>query len=310
MTNPRPTDPQPTDPRRIDPRWTGPDFLLQLFHDPLDPGYADAARRKAERRASSAPPPAAWRRHGTLALRVVTLIATGFLLAVAYRQAVAAEPDRTQAQAGLVDEVRSAQTRTDDLQRQADALRDQVNRLQEAALGGQTQELRQIRELAAATGLAKVTGDGIVVTLTDAPAQIDPKTGKPADEGERVIDRDLQSIVNALWSAGAEAIALDGQRLTATSTIRAAGDAILVDFRPVTSPYEVAAIGPDDLARRFGASSAAADMRGLSGQYGIGFAVRNQADLTLPASATDVPLQYARPVGAGTPSPSTTTTPR
>ena len=298
MTEPRPSERQPTDPR-----WTGPDFLLQLFQDPLEPGYADAARRKAERRAASAPPPAAWRRHGTLALRVVTLIATGFLLAVAYRQAVAAEPDRTRAQVGLVDEVRAAQARTDDLQNQANALRDQVNKLQETALGGQTQELRQIRELAAATGLAKVTGDGVVVTLTDAPAQIDPKTGKPADEGERVIDRDLQSVVNALWGAGAEAIALDGQRLTATSTIRAAGDAILVDFRPVTSPYEVAAIGPDDLGRRFGASGAAGNMRSLQAQYGIGFAVRNQARLTLPASATDVPLQYARPAGPPSPSP-------
>jgi uncharacterized protein YlxW (UPF0749 family) len=291
-------------------RWTGPDFLLQLFQDPLDPSYADAARANAERRAASAPPPAAWRRHATLALRVVTLVATGFLLAVAYRQAVAAEPERSQAQAGLVEEVRAAQTRTDDLQRRADTLRDEVTRLQETALGGRTEELRQIRDLAAATGLAKVTGDGVVITLSDAPAQIDPKTGRPADAGERVIDRDLQSAVNALWSAGAEAIALDGQRLTATSTIRAAGDAILVDFRPVTSPYEIAAIGPADLGRRFGASSAAADMRGLAAQYGIGFSVRDQANLTLPASATDVPLQYATPISPGSPSAPTPTKPR
>ena len=55
---------------------------------------------------------------------------------------------------------------------------------------------------------------------------------------------DLQNVANALWAAGAEAIAINGQRLTATSTIRAAGNAILVDFRPVTSPYEVSAIGP------------------------------------------------------------------
>lgn len=288
-----------------------PDFLLQLFQDPLEPGYADAAKRKAARAQSSAPPPAAWRRRGALALRTVTLIATGFLLAVAYRQAVAAEPERSQAQAGLVEEVRSAQARTDDLQHQAASLRAAVSRLQETALGGDSQELRQVRELAAATGLAKVTGDGVVVTMTDAPPPIDPKTGRPADQGERVIDRDLQSVVNALWSAGAEAVALGGQRLTATSTIRAAGDAILVDFRPVTSPYEVTAIGPPDLARRYNDSAAAADLRALAAQYAIGYSVRNADDLTLPA-ATDVPLQYAHKVGAAatTPARSSTPTPR
>ena len=59
-----------------------------------------------------------------------------------------------------------------------------------------------------------------------------------------MLDIDLQEVAQRALDAGAEAIAINGQRLTSTSTIRTAGGAILVDFRPVTGPYEVAAIGP------------------------------------------------------------------
>jgi len=282
-----------------------PDFLLDLFANPLDPGYADAAAHRAEHG-----PPAGWRRRGALLLRVVALVATGFLLAVAYRHAIAGEPERSGAHAGLVEEVRSAQARADDLQRRSDDLRRQVTRLQETALGGATQQLRAIREQEAATGLVAVTGNGVVVRLADAPTPIDPTTGKPTGaDVSRVLDVDLQSTVNGLWSSGAEAIAVNGQRLTSTSTIRTAGNAILVDFRPVTSPYDVAAIGPADIEERFERSAAAAGMRGLASQYGLGFSARRQADLTLPAAGTDAAPRYAHPV-ASTPGATPSESPR
>ena len=63
----------------------------------------------------------------------------------------------------------------------------------------------------------------------------DPRDDRASDTG-RVLDRDLQVMVNALWAAGAEAIAINGQRLTARSAIRYAGEAILLDFRPLVPP--------------------------------------------------------------------------
>ncbi len=244
-----------------------PSFLLELFTDPLDPGYADAAAARAEH--GPKPP---WRRVSALGLRTLTLVLVGFLLAVAYREAVAAEPERTRAHAGLVDEVKAGQERTDAMQAESERLRREVTAAEQAALGGGTEQLRRVREQQAAAGLAAVTGSGVVVRLSDAPAPIDPNTGRPSTTAvSRVLDVDLQSVVNALWAAGAEAIAINGQRLTATSTIRAAGDAVLVDFRPVTSPYEVAAIGPDDLERTFNHTAAAASMADLAEQYGLGF---------------------------------------
>ncbi|HEX7743998.1 MAG TPA: DUF881 domain-containing protein, partial [Micromonosporaceae bacterium] len=163
-------------------------------------------------------------------------------------------------------------------------------------------------EQAAAAGLARVRGDGLVVLLADAPAESDAVTGAGGTNLGRVRDTDLQAVANALWSVGAEAIAINGQRLTATSTIRAAGGAILVDFQPVLGPYEVSAIGPGRLASRFQDTDTFRLLRRLAEQYGMDVRVRSVEDLVLPA-AGEPQLRYATPAPApasGTPGPSTT----
>ena len=232
----------------------------------------------------------------------MVLALSGFLFTVAWQATQAAEPDRTSAHAGLVAEAKAAQARTDELQARSDQLRREVTSQQRASLGGGNEELKRIRAQEAATGLAPVTGPGAVVRLTDAPAPIDATTGK-AQVGDvsRVLDIDLQSVVNGLWAGGAEAVAINGQRLTSTSTIRAAGTAILVDFRPVTSPYQVSAIGPDDLDDRFNRGFGAASMRALADQYGLGFSVGSADELNLPA-APSPSLAYARPAALTAPS--------
>ena len=110
-----------------------------------------------------------------------------------------------------------------------------------------------------------------------------------------MLDRDLQTVVNGLWAAGAEAVAVNGQRLTALSAIRSAGDAILVDYRPLTRPYVVTAIGdPATLqaAVRRGARRPA--LRTLQQTYGIRYvgpaASTGSRSRRRPARA----LRYAR----------------
>ncbi|HZN18649.1 MAG TPA: DUF881 domain-containing protein [Micromonosporaceae bacterium] len=274
----------------------GADLFASLFQESLDPAYAAAARRRTAR-----PPVPLWRRAAGRAVSLVTLFAVGLLFAVAYRQVVADEPESARVRAGLADEVRSRRAQTDGLQERADRLRAEVAALRDAALAGE--EAASLRNLEAAAGLAKVAGDGVVVRVADGPDPADPVTGAPGDNLGRVLDRDLQDIVNSLWLAGAEAVAVNGQRLTATSTIRAAGSAILVDFKPVSSPYEVSAIGPGELARRFNDSATARRFRRYVTAYGMAFDVRPRDDLTLPAAA-DPQLRYARPQGASPPTSS------
>lgn len=279
---------EPTHPYRPLPA----DFLTDLFRNPLDPGYADAAAR----RAGAGPPDPPRRRRRMRVVTVAALVVLGLLLAIAYRQVVAEEPARAQVRAELADQIHQRQAEADRLQQQAEELRDEVARLRDQQLSD-PRAARELRDLAAVTGLGRVTGDGVVVRVTDGPPGVDPQTGAPAmDPLARIIDRDLQQIANALWAAGAEAVAINGRRLTATSTIRNAGEAILVDHQPLLAPYRVAAIGPADLRERFAASQVAALLQHLVGEYGIGYELRAERDLTLPA-ATVPKLQYATPIG-------------
>lgn len=271
-------------------RTYAPDFLTELFRNPLDPGYADAAARRRQGATVR------WRR-SVRAVSLVVVVVLGFLFAVAYRQTVTAAPGRQQAREGLVAQIEQREDETDQLSERADELRAEVARRRAAALGT---DAAQLHELEAGTGLGRVSGDGVVVRLADAsPDQqmvSDPASGPP-----RVIYIDLQGVANGLWASGAEAISINGQRLTATSTIRSAGQAILVDLRPVKGPYEVSAIGPDELRERFAQTRIAAMMRQVAADTGVAFETRDADDLTLPA-APDPRLQYAQPPAGPTPS--------
>jgi uncharacterized protein YlxW (UPF0749 family) len=299
-------------------RWRGyaPDFLTELFENPLEPGYAEAARRRAERaehgQAGQGDRGAVGGAGGGRldrrfsASRLVTLVvvaATGFLLIVAYQHVLADEPARSRARDGLIDQINDRQASSDALRRRAEQLRDEVARQRDAALDDRA--AARLRELEATTGLGRVSGDGVVVRIADAPRPVDAVTGQGSgNDLGRVLDRDLQQIANGLWRAGAEAIAINGQRLISTSTIRAAGDAILVDFRPLTGPYEISAIGPDTMQRDFANSTTARTFRQLVDAFGMSFEVRKRNNLSLPA-ASDPQLRYARPLRTPSPSPAT-----
>jgi uncharacterized protein YlxW (UPF0749 family) len=263
-----------------------PDFLTELFRNPLDPGYAEAAARRAR---DGDPPGPGKRIMG--AIVAVTLVAVGFLLVVAYQQTVADEPAASSARKTLANQVQSRRSETSALQTRADRLRGEVAALRERELGGGA--VAQLNQLEATTGLAPVRGSGAKITIKDGPTPVDPLTGQKNTQA-LVKDTDLQLACNALWSAGAEAITINGQRLTSTSTIRQAGEAILVDFQPVTSPYDVVAIGPATLAKDFHDGYAGKFFGELSSRYGMGFDAAAAKDVTLGA-ATDLTLRVAVP---------------
>jgi uncharacterized protein YlxW (UPF0749 family) len=158
-----------------------------------------------------------------------------------------------------------------------------------------------------------VTGPGLTVTLDDArkegggSADGDPRTQAEADEG-RVLSKDLQIVTNGLWEAGAEAVAINGQRLTALSAIRFAGEAILVNYRPLTRPYVVSAIGsPQNLEVEFADSSAGSYVRALQDNYGVRVRIAGAERLALPA-ATSLTVREAEVPRTARPTTATPTT--
>ena len=291
-------------------------LLDELMTDHLDPGYAAAARRRAE---TGDPPPGDSPPGGRgRVVLAVGLLLVGFLLAIAYRGTLRQAPDSERARQALVRDVESGSALSDALQRRAETLSGQLVRERDAALAVSRTGDRastEVRRLEAAAAQAAVTGPGVEVVVGDAGSreQLDPATGQrvsvPAEDNGRLRDRDLQSLVNALWAAGAEAVAVDGERLAPTTTIRAAGEAILVDLRPVQSPYTIEAVGdPATLLPRFADSEAARRYQSYTGLYGIQFTVRKAGELRLRA-ATGPELRYAEAVPSTESTPSGSPTP-
>jgi uncharacterized protein YlxW (UPF0749 family) len=105
-----------------------------------------------------------------------------------------------------------------------------------------------------------------------------------------VLDLDLQELVNGLWAAGAEAVSINDLRLTARTAIRSAGEAILVDYRPLSPPYVVRAIGdPRALEPTFADSAEGRRLSTYTTLYGLRYDLRSAGDLHLPAGSAPEP---------------------
>jgi uncharacterized protein YlxW (UPF0749 family) len=277
----------------------GSGLLRDLLEQHLEPGYAAAAQRRAEN------PPSERNRRWGLLMRVLVLVALGLLFSAAYVEASAGAPRAARTRAALADDARQRAALTDRLQRQATAERKRLSAQRAAALRETTagsQAATALQDLESAAALTALHGPGVTVTVGDAGRSTDPTTADPSqsdpDAAGRVQDRDVAEIVNALWAAGAEAISVDGQRLSPTSTIRSAGGAILVDFRPVSSPYEIRAIGnADRMQARFVDSAVARSFASFVDLYGMRFSVRRSAQLDV-AAASASRLKFASPGGA------------
>ena len=189
----------------------------------------------------------------------------------------------------LIERVQRATQTGEQAQERVTELRGVVSQLQQLAAGGLGEGFTaQVEALQMQSGFVGLQGPGAVVTMRDAEPPLPP--GVNRDEA-RVLDIDMQAAVNGLWEAGAQAIAINGIRLTTTTAIRTAGDAILVDYRPLEPPYRIVALGPADLADRFGGSATFEELSDLRTEYGIQSEVVAEEQLSVPASSANLPLR-------------------
>ncbi len=294
-----------------------PSLLDQVLAETLDPAYRQAADERARKARGGAGETsgAAHRSRRSAALVGVTLLATGLLLATAYNQAAAESPGREEIRAALIADIERESAVGDRLTAQLDDLEADVDRTRDHLLDSTVEGQRVLEELGnaeAGAAAVQVSGPGLLVTLADAEAGADddPVGGTVTDDPRgNVDDGDLQLVVNALWAAGAEAISINDERLGPTSAIRFAGEAVLVDFRPVMNPYEIRAIGdPDTLSARFLASPEVNALAVISESFDLRFEFAQEDELTLPAAST-LELRYAAPVDPQRDAPGTDPTP-
>lgn len=241
-------------------------LLLQVVRQPVDPDYAVVTAR------GDVGP----RQHWALA---VAALAIGALFAVAALQTTRAAPDLQSERRELITRVQTAESEQDQLRLRVTALSDDITALRGGALGGDasSQALqRRVDRLAPMVGAMAVHGPGVTIVVDDAA------TGR--DERDRVLDLDLQILANGLWAVGAEAVAINGHRLSNLTAIRSAGDAITVDYRSLTRPYRVEAVGnPQTMPAALAESRAGAWWHDLARNRGMRFEVGDAKDLQLPA---------------------------
>jgi uncharacterized protein YlxW (UPF0749 family) len=215
-----------------------------------------------------------------------TLVTLVLGMAIAQTQLQASENSVTRD--ALVERVKAADRRVQELEATVLTAQDNLLNAEAAVLAGTSlgdQARSRLERLRIATGQTEVYGDGVTVTIDDAPTE--PISVDVSHPG-KVIDRDLQMIVNGLWQAGATDVAINGRRITPTAAIRAAGEAILVNYRPMSPPYVVSAIGPDadQLAGRFRENPAGLLLEELEAKYGVIWELQRVRNITLPAASS------------------------
>jgi uncharacterized protein YlxW (UPF0749 family) len=264
-------------------------LLRDITYNPLDPGYY-AARR-------AAPAGSGGRARRLLTAPVVAVIAVVGLLAGGAVAQLRTSPPGSGARDGLVDQITERTAVADDLAAANLERRQEIQRLETEVLGESGGgPADAVDRLAVPAGVVPVTGPGVRVTLEDPGDDAELFEDEEVDpELVRVLDVDLQQVVNGLWAARAEAVAVNGQRLTTLSAIRSAGSAILVDYRPLAPPYVVEAVGdPQSLADEVTTGPTGGFLEWLRTNYGVEVAVETEESIGLPA-ASSVLLDNARP---------------
>ncbi|MEU1572342.1 DUF881 domain-containing protein [Streptomyces collinus] len=281
----------PARPRRPDASMS---LLTNVMDHSLDEGYAEAAARKKAAGDSGMPK----------TLRAKLGLAAGLVLAalvvtLGAAQARVAAPVVAKEREELVDRIDRETETADKLEDSVDELRADVSARQREALrnsgGSADSDLAGIL-----SGAVAVYGPGVKLVVNDSKEAAtggdgDPREASGFSDTGRVRDRDMQRVVNGLWESGAEAVSINGQRLTALSAIRAAGDAILVDNKPLVPPYTVLAVGDGQrLSTRFQNSADGLYLNALQESYGIRTGISVEDDLRLPA-APSVTVRTAQP---------------
>lgn len=273
-------------------------MLDELLNDTLDPGYrAAAAHRDAGTERRWWDGPVVW----------LACVAVGLLLVVAYQQSHQSAPSREAARQELIKRIQRLQDSGASMDAEAKKLAAQVAALRDAQLATGDPGVRQLE---VNSGSVAVSGPGMEVQLGEPPAPTAAANGRPGTTPQTQVavihDKDIRAVVNQLWAAGAEAVAVNGLRLSSTSFIRFAGESVLVDFQPISPPYSVQAIGNrNGLQVAFADSAIARQLTTMAAVDGISFRFSGRDKLQLPSVTVTQPHYAERGAAGSQPSSST-----
>lgn len=195
----------------------------------------------------------------------------------------------------LTKELKRLETENMSLKKEIDALRQNLEVYEESAsrvsvvARNLKKELEKVRLIA---GLTQVSGPGIVITLNDS--MTNPSMGQ--DPSVFIIhDDDLLKIANELWASGAEAVAINDQRVITTTEIRCTGPAVSINSIRQTPPYQIKAIGnPDTLKGALELKGGIVDNLKI---WGIQVHIEKKQKITIPGYKGIIDFKYAKEEG-------------
>ncbi len=207
---------------------------------------------------------------------------------------------RSSGRTDLLDVVRAQDREVSQRAAIVKALQDEVDSLTAQAAPGSA-EVARLRagaaRLSPTVGTQAVTGPALVVSLDDAK-----RTAASLPEGYTADDivvhqQDVQSVVNALWAGGAEAMMLQDQRVISTSAVRCVGNTLILQGRIYSPPYVIQAIGDTSAMRAaLDTSPQVTIYRQYADLLGLGYDVAGKRAATFPAYSGSLSLVYARTV--------------
>ena len=261
-------------------------LLDRIVQQSLDEDYQVVAARKARSRRGRGParPPASPAKSSPSAGRprqvaAAVMAVFGVLVAVAAVQTSRNAPEVSAGRESLIQQVQDRRATVMRLQDKVDRLQSSTTTVRAGlAQAGQDEQAltAKISRLEARTGFGAVTGPGVRITVDDAPG---------GDVTQVVRDSDLATLVDGLWHAGAEAISVNGRRLTALTAFRNVGPAIHIGITPLVPPYTLLVVGnPDTLAANLLDSTFGQEWYSLKDSLGFVYEIKSDDSLSLPAS--------------------------
>ncbi len=251
----------------------GRDVTVPLLDRIIDEALDQDYQRAAERRSHAAAVPSGRR----AALAVVAVF--GVLVGTAAVESARTARDSVGERSSLLAQIESRRDRLTDQQQALTELRGAARAMESEldTLDAQAERAADdLVDLALPAGFSKIRGPGLRIVVQDARDAVDARVVR-AD--------DLSVLVDGLWNAGAEAIAINDQRITAVTSLRNSGLSIGVNRVSLRAPYIVRAIGdPDTLEADLLDSTSGLTWRALVEQLGFRVEVQTVDDMSLPAA--------------------------
>lgn len=192
--------------------------------------------------------------------------------------------------------VRSQASHNAALQKEAAGLRAQVEDLSKAnqTPGVTSSVISSASALAPSVGLEAVSGKALRVTLDDAPLSENPDG---VDANMLVVhQQDIQMVVNTLWSGGAEAMTIQGQRVISTTAVKCVGNTVVLHGVAYAPPYVIEAIGDlNAMQKALDTSEAVRIYKEYVSAYQLGWSVERAGQVTMPVYTGAVAVSHATP---------------